>query len=301
MASPDAPPQFFTGTASWTDPTLVNSDLFYPSGMKTAADRLAFYASRFSTVEVDATYYALLAERNAQLWAERTPPGFIFNIKAFGLLTGHAVAADRLPKAIKDLLPASVRSSKHYEHLPPDVLDLAFEMFWSSLQPLRDAGKLGALLFQFPPFFIYRSSNFTMLEGIRERLPEAEIAVEFRHPSWTGEPDARAATLDFLRAQRLLYVAIDAPIAPSLPASLLETTGDDAYIRFHGRNRENWFKRNISVAERYQYLYSERELGEWADRIKQIRGVRRAFAIFNNCYSNFGVMNAATMASMLGH
>jgi uncharacterized protein YecE (DUF72 family) len=294
-------PQFFTGTASWTDPTLVNSDLFYPAGMKTAADRLSFYATHFKTVEVDATYYALLAERNARLWADRTPPGFIFNIKAFGLLTGHAVATARLPKAIKEILPAAARDAARLEHPDPAVLELAFQMFWSSLSPLREAAKLGALLFQFPPYFTWRESNFAELERIRERLPEARIAVEFRHPSWTAEAAQRAATMDFLRANHLIYVAIDAPTAPSLPASPLAATSDDAYIRFHGRNRENWFKRDISVAERYKYLYAERELAEWADRLKEMRGVDRAFVIFNNCYSNFGVMNAATITAMLDH
>jgi uncharacterized protein YecE (DUF72 family) len=298
MPSADAP-QFLTGTASWTDPTLVNSDLFYPPGMKTAEDRLQFYATHFKTVEVDATYYALLAERNARLWADRTPPGFIFNIKAFGLLTGHAVATARLPKAIKEMLPAAARNAAGLEHPDPAVLDLAFQMFWSALQPLRDAAKLGALLFQFPPYFVYQPSNFAELERIRERLPDARIAVEFRHPSWTNEVAHCAATMDFLRTNHLIYVAIDAPTAPSLPAPLLAVTSDDAYIRFHGRNRENWFKRNISVAERYKYLYAERELAEWADRLKQMRSVERAFVIFNNCYSNFGIMNAATMAGML--
>ncbi|HEX4209827.1 MAG TPA: DUF72 domain-containing protein [Candidatus Binataceae bacterium] len=296
MASADSP-QFFTGTASWTDPTLVNSDLFYPPGMKTAADRLNFYSQHFKTVEVDATYYALLAERNARLWAERTPPDFIFNIKAFGLLTGHAVATARLPKAIKEMLPPASRSARRLEHPEPQVLELAFQMFWSALSPLRDANKLGALLFQFPPYFTYRNSNLADLERIRQRLPDAHIAVEFRHPSWT-EPAQRAATMDFLRANHLIYVATDSPVGPSPPLPVL-TTAADAYIRFHGHNRENWFKRDISVAERYKYLYSERELAEWADRLQQLSGVHRAFAIFNNCYSNFGIMNAATMATML--
>ena len=91
------------------------------------------------------------------------------------------------------------------------------------------------------------------------------------------------------------------PPRPPLPASLLAATSDDAYIRFHGRNRENWFKRDISVAERYKYLYAECELAEWADRLKEMRSVDRAFVIFNNCYSNFGIMNAATMTAMLDH
>ncbi|MGA2412629.1 MAG: DUF72 domain-containing protein [Candidatus Binataceae bacterium] len=291
--------QFFVGTASWTDTTLVNTDLFYPPGMKGAEDRLNFYAAHFNTVEVDATYYALLAERNAQLWAERTPPGFIFNIKAFGLLTGHAVATARLPKVIKEMLSPAERVAPRLERPAPEVLDQAYQMFWSALLPLRDAGKLGPLLFQFPPYFTCRRSNFDQLVRIRERLPDALIAIEFRHPSWTEEPPNRGATLEFMRDHRFIHVVIDAPSAPSIPPMVLAATADDAYIRFHGRNRDNWFRRDISVAERYQYLYAESELGEWADRIKQLTGVRRAFAIFNNCYSNFGIMNASTMKEML--
>jgi uncharacterized protein YecE (DUF72 family) len=102
----------------------------------------------------------------------------------------------------------------------------------------------------------------------------------------------------FLREHGMAYVSIDAPPGASLP-SLLAATSDDAYIRFHGRNRENWFKRNITAAERFKYLYAERELAEWSRRIRQLDGVRRAFAIFNNCYSNFGIMNATTMREML--
>jgi uncharacterized protein YecE (DUF72 family) len=82
---------------------------------------------------------------------------------------------------------------------------------------------------------------------------------------------------------------------------ILEATGPDAYVRFHGKNRENWFKRDIEVAERYKYLYSERELDGWATRLKHLSGIRRAFVIFNNCYSNFGIMNATTMGQMLSH
>lgn len=81
--------EFRVGTASWTDPTLVKSDLFYPPSVRIAEDRLRFYAERFSTVEVDSTYYALPAERNAELWAERTPVDFLFNVKAYALMTQH--------------------------------------------------------------------------------------------------------------------------------------------------------------------------------------------------------------------
>ena len=292
--------QFLIGTASWTDPTLVKSDLFYPPGATTAAKRLAFYASQFPTVEVDSSYYGILSEHVAKLWVERTPPGFIFNVKAFAWLTQHPAEAARLPAAIKSILPAELKSTPRIKNPPPEALNLAFQMFWSSLKPLRDAGRLGRVLFQLPPYVVWRESNLDYLAALPERLPGAAIAVEFRHPSWTGTESQRNDTLRFLRDHEFAYVSVDAPAKSGL-APFLATTAEDAYIRFHGRNDENWFKRNVGVAERFKYLYSERELAEWAGRLRQLSGARRAFAIFNNCYSNFGMMNATTMREMLAH
>lgn len=293
-------PDFLVGTASWTDPTLVKSDLFYPPDATTAAERLAFYAAHFPTVEVDSSYYALPSERNAELWAVRTPPGFIFNFKAFGWLTQHAAETARLPKAIKELLPAPLLATARIKGPPRPALELAFQMFWSALGPLRAADKLGYLLFQFPPYVTFRASNFDYLAALRERMPEAAIAVEFRHPSWLAAERERAQTLRFLREHRFVLVAIDTPVETGLPL-LLEPTADEAYVRFHGRNRENWYKHNVGAAERFKYLYAERELGEWAGRLRRLRGVTRAFVIFNNCYSNYGIMNATTMQNLLRH
>ncbi|HJU11679.1 MAG TPA: DUF72 domain-containing protein [Candidatus Binataceae bacterium] len=289
--------EFLVGTASWTDPTLVKTDLFYPPDAKTAAQRLAFYASHFPTVEVDSSYYAILSEDVVRLWAERTPPGFVFNVKAFAWMTQHPAETKRLPTTIKSILPENLKSSARVKSPPAELLALAFQMFWSSLKPLRDAGKMGWVLFQLPPYVTYRKSNLEYLGGLSERLPGGDVAVEFRHPSWT-DSSHRTATLDFLRDRGLAYVSTDAPAQSGL-VSILSATTSDAYIRFHGRSGETWFKRNISAAERFKYLYAERELAEWAGRIKQLGGVRRAFAIFNNCYSNFGIMNATTMREML--
>lgn len=293
-----ASPQFMVGTASWTDPTLVKSDLFYPPGATTAAERLSFYAGHFPTVEVDSSYYTLLSEDVARLWVDRTPPKFIFNVKAFAWLTQHAAEANRLPAVIKSALPAELKSSSRIKNPPAEALSLAFQMFWSALRPLREAEKMGLVLFQLPPYLVCRPKNFDYLAALPERLPGARIAVEFRHASWTESPHRRDETLHFLRKHGLVYVSVDAPPKSGL-APMLGTTAADAYIRFHGRNGENWFKRNLSAAERFKYLYAERELAEWAGRLKQLSGVQRAFAIFNNCYSNFGIMNATTMREML--
>ena len=293
-----AAPQFLVGTASWTDPTLVRSGEFYPGGLKTAEERLRFYASQFNTVEVDATYYALVAERNAELWAERTPPDFVFNIKAFAMLTQHPVDTARLPAAIKSMLTAEQRAEARLRYPSREVLDAAFEMFWSALGPLRAAGKLGHLLFQFPPYFTARTQNMDYIAGLGARMPGAALAIEFRHNSWFAGAQ-RYETMRFLREHGLTFVSVDTP--PGTIESFLEVTGPEAYVRFHGRNRENWYKRVGGPAERYKYLYSEAEMAPWAERLKALRAVRRASVIFNNCYRNFGVMNAATMAQMLKH
>lgn len=292
--------QYLVGTASWTDPTLVKSDLFYPPSLKTAEDRLRFYASHFNTVEVDSSYYTLLGEKTATAWVSRTPSEFIFNIKAFAMLTQHPAETARLPNALKEMLTEEEKSRRSITRPSGPVLDRAFEMFWSALDPLKQADKLGMLLFQFPPYFICKATNFDYLAALRERLPQARLAVEFRHPSWVAEGQRRRDTMEFLRRHELCYVSVDCPQGPSIMPSFLEATAAQMYIRFHGRNRETWFKKGISAAERFKYLYSERELDEQAERLARIPDVERAYVIFNNCYSNFGVMNATTMAQILG-
>jgi uncharacterized protein YecE (DUF72 family) len=289
------------GTASWTDPTLVKADLFYPPSVRTAEQRLRFYAERFNTVEVDSTYYALPAEHNSKLWAERTPEEFLFNIKPFAVMTQHPAEMSRVPKTLRQMLPAAQRNERQLILPPPELLDEIFGLFWSAMRPLREANKLGMLAFQFPPYFIAKPANFEYLASLPDRLPAASIAVEFRHPSWVCDSHRRAETMKFLREHNLYYTSIDAPVDDSIVPSFIEVTGDQAYLRFHGKNRENWFKRNITAAERFKYLYSEQELQSFAQELPQLdkKGVRRVFAIFNNCYQNYGIMNATTMSSML--
>ena len=267
-------PEYRVVTASWTDPTLVKSDVFYPPSLRTSEDRLRFYAAQFNTVEVDATYYALLAEKNSHLWAERTPDDFVFNIKAFALLTQHAAEVSRLPLNLKAMLSEKERAERRLQYPSKEVLEMAFSMSYA-LEPLRAADKLGMLLFQFPPYFVYRPSNLDYIAALPSRLPGDSIAIEFRHPSWITE-DRRRETMDFLRANGLCYVSVDAPAIPNAPPSFLETTGPEAYLRFHGRNKETWNARNITPAERFKYLYSERELAEWADRVRELGGISRS-------------------------
>lgn len=291
------PPRFRVGTASWTDPTLIASGAFYPPDVRTAADRLRFYAAHFDTVEVDSTYYALPAERNAALWAERTPAGFLFHVKAFALLTTHPAETARLPKVLRAMLDPDDLAKRKLGRPSEAVRDLAFEMFGRALEPLRASGKLGHLVFQFPPWFAATRDNARTIERCRERLPADRLAVEFRHSSWLAEA-RRARTFDLLRDLGLTYVIVDEPQVGNSVPPVVETTAPEAYVRFHGRNTESWTKKGISAAERYKYLYSERELAGWAERLNRL-DARTVHVIFNNCYANFGVMNATTMKEML--
>jgi len=289
-------PPYRVGTASWTDPTLLKAG-FYPPSAKGAEARLRFYAEHFDTVEVDSTYYALPNERNAALWAERTPDNFRFSIKAFALLTQHQADTRALPQPVRELIPKPALQEARFGQPTPEVLQRCFEMFRSALRPLRQADKLGCILFQFPPWFTARASNEEYIDYCRERMRGDRLAIEFRHASWFG--DRMQRTLDFLAGRQLALVCLDAPDAASIPKPPFTATTDVAYVRFHGHNRQAWFHRSATAAERFKYLYSDDELREGAHKVRQLRGARTAYVIFNNCYGDYGVRNATTMKRLL--
>jgi uncharacterized protein YecE (DUF72 family) len=299
-----AHPEYRVGTASWTDPTLLATG-FYPPTAKSAEARLRYYAEHFDTVEVDSTYYALPAERNAVLWAQRTPDGFQFNIKAFALLTQHPAETRALPAPLKALLSAEALRQPRLSHPPASVLELSFEMFRAALVPLRRAGKLGCILLQFPPWFVANATHEAYIDFCRARLPGDSLAIEFRHTSWFDDHSAR--TLDFLTERGLSLVCVDAPQAASIVRPAFLATTDIAYVRLHGRNRRAWFQRAESAAQRFNYLYSEAELHDCAAAVQGLRPTRSGsraprvvYVIFNNCYADYGVRNALTMKQLLG-
>ncbi|MET7399178.1 DUF72 domain-containing protein [Dactylosporangium sp. NPDC005572] len=281
------------GTASWTDPTLLASG-WYPPGTDTAEGRLAYYASRFPLVEVDATYYHPPAEQTARLWAERTPPGFVFNVKAFSLLTGHPTR----PAAIyADLRPETGKQTVYPKDLPAQAYEDVWSRFLSALDPLVEAGKLGAVLFQFPPWFTIRRSNKETLVEVQRRCSPLPVAVELRHHSWF-DGDNAAETLDFLRRHELPYVAVDMPQGhrESVPP-VLEATAGLAMVRFHGHS-DHWTSRDIH--EKFGYEYSSRELHEWAPKLRDLAAhASSTHVLMNNCYQDYAQRNAAELADLL--
>ena len=291
----------YYGTSSWTDPTLLKSD-FYPSDVKKPEQRLRFYAEHFPLVEVDATFYALPSERNSELWVERTPERFMFNVKAFGLMTHHAVAVRSLPEPIRAMLPpeAAEKSRVYSRDLPEDALNAVWDMFTAALRPLADAGKLGAILFQFPHWFAASRQNVTYLRELAERSP-AQPAVEFRGAGWMKE-DKRERTLELLREIGATYVVVDEPqgFTTSVPPVVACTSADLALIRFHGHNAKTWEKRGISAAERFRYLYSEEELRKWVAPARELAAeAQQLHVLMNNCYADYGVRNAGQLAGLL--
>jgi uncharacterized protein YecE (DUF72 family) len=291
------------GTASWTDPTLLKEAQWYPKRTMTAEERLRFYASIFRVVEVDATYYHPPTEELAALWTERTPQDFRFDIKAFALLTQHPTRPDSVWADVAEALPSehAGKKSLYLKHLPPAAVDRAWEHFAQALMPLHSAGKLGAVFFQFPQYFVNRRENRAYLDEVAVRLPEYQIAVEFRHKSWM-EGDSGPKTLSQLSRLGLAYVAVDEPqgFASSVPP-VLATTADLAVVRMHGHNAENWEGKGISAAERFKYLYSTGELTAWAPKIREVADqARETHVLFNNCYRDYGVRNARELGDLLG-
>ncbi|TDC41220.1 DUF72 domain-containing protein [Micromonospora sp. KC213] len=285
--------EIIVGTASWTDRTLLDSG-WYPPTADTPEKRLAYYARQFPLVEVDATYYSPPAERTARLWVQRTPQDFTFNVKAFSMLTGHPT---RVSALYKDLRPVTDKRTVY----PGDVTAQAYEEVWSrflgALDPLVEAGKLGALLFQFPPWFTIRRSNKDYLLEVQRRCDPVRPVFEFRHSSWFDGDNAEE-TLTFLRQHRLAYVCVDMPqgYRNSVPP-VLAATADLAVVRFHGHS-DKWTSTDIH--EKFGYRYSERELRDWAPRLRELaRNAEQTHVLLNNCYRDYAQTNARQLQDLL--
>ena len=290
------------GTASWTDPTMTAPGVFYPKSANTAEERLRFYAEHFSVVEVDATYYALPYKRMAESWVERTPKDFVFDIKAHALMTGQPTEVSRLPKTIKDELPSEISDKKriYRKDMPGELLDAVYKHFREAVDPLIEAGKLGAVFVQFPKWVFPSNETRELILETRQRL-DLPIAVEFRHNSWFNEKNAER-TIRFLQDSKVPYVAVDEPqgFKSSVPPVIFPTNDELAVIRFHGRNKENWERQGIPPSEKFRYLYDEDELADWTPKIAAIaKSTRQTHVVYNNCYSNYGTTNAREAAKLL--
>jgi uncharacterized protein YecE (DUF72 family) len=217
-------------------------------------------------------------------------------------MTGQPTEVSRLPKAIKEQLPAGLTEKKrlYRKDLPQELLDDVYGQFREALEPLVAAGKLGAVFVQFPKWVFPSNEARELILATRERL-DLPIAVEFRHGSWFNEKNAER-TVKFLQEHKIPYVAVDEPqgFKSSVPPVVVPTSDELAVFRFHGRNKENWEKKDIPPSERFRYLYDEDELADWTPKIASVaKGTKQTHVIYNNCFSNYGTTNAREAARLL--
>lgn len=293
--------EILIGISSWADTELARSG-FYPPEVKTPESRLSYYASRFPIAEIDSSYHFFPTQRNLALWLENTPGGFRFNVKAFSLFTQHPTPFLSLPRMIREKYAGQIQAKGniYLHHLPDAVVDELWAIFINTLESFRSAGKLGAALFQFPPWFHPEPRSFDYINRCRERLLPYPLAVEFQVGSWLDKH--RKETLKFLRERGLTLVCVDEPqrLKSSVPP-VHEVTAPLAVVRFHGRNRENWEKKGVSTTNRFNYLYTREELKECVPGIQAMAKYSEYLhLIFKNKHADFPVKNALMMKELLG-
>jgi uncharacterized protein YecE (DUF72 family) len=288
--------QVRVGTASWTDRTLLASG-WYPPEADTPEKRLRYYARQFDLVEVDSSYYALPARQTAAMWAERTPAGFTFNVKAFSLFTQHPTRVAALPADLRPAVEKAGKDRVYLKDVDPAVTEEAWDRFVAALDPLREAGKLGAILLQFPPWFAISRAHKDYILACAQRVAPRRVCVEFRNRTWMTETN-QAETLKFLADHHLPYVGVDMPQGhrDSIPP-VLAATADLAVVRLHGHS-DKWDSKDIH--ERFGYRYSHRELAGWAPKIAALaEEAEDTHVLFNNCYRDYAQVNAQQLAALL--
>lgn len=293
------------GTASWADPSLIKSKLFYPKDAGSAEGQLRYYATRFPMVEVDSSYYALPSATNAEKWAARTPDGFVFNIKAFRLFTGHQTPRVCLPKDLQGALAGvgGANPNLYYRDVPEEIRDEVWRRYELGIRPLRDAGKLKAVHFQFPHWVQPSTKAIGHFEDIVARMRDYLLAFEFRSLGWfDGKRDAE--TLALQRRLGVAHVVVDEPqgTVRAIPQVWAVTHPELAIVRLHGRNAETWdIKGATAASDRFTYDYDPAEIATLAAPIRELAAAARDLhVVFNNNYQDQGVRNGSMMMRALG-
>ncbi len=285
------------GTSGWSYPTGRGTwnGVFYPPKKGRAAslpgfDELSFYAEHFNTVEVNSSFYGTPRPEVSRGWSERTPAGFDFSLKLYQKFTHPAMyKASRL-----DDLPATPQQLDALARVNRADVD----QFKAGIEPLASAGKLGALLAQFPPSFKNNGASRAYLTWLLTIFREYPISVELRHSSWS---DHVGDTLELLNEFGAAWTQIDEPkFRSSIRQNQLPNVRTFYYLRLHGRNAAEWWTHSASE-DRYNYLYSEEELQPIAETATAARAlVKKAYLYMNNHFAAKSVANAVVVKHLTG-
>jgi uncharacterized protein YecE (DUF72 family) len=284
------------GTSSWADLEFVRD--WYPPKLPAAA-RLSWYADHFDYVEVNSTFYAIPLKKVVDRWDSETPSNFLFDVKLHGLLSRHAVKATSLPPDIRRDAETNPRGKLI---LTPKLERLVAERILKEVEPLREAGKLGAFLLQLSPSFSPQKHKLDELEQLASLFRDERLAIELRNRNWLTEPQ-REETLAFFQRQRLPLVLVDAPESEHftvMQSENLVTSPKLAYLRLHGRNERGYIA-GKSVAERFNYDYSDGEIADVAGRVRNLaEETEEVHVAFNNNYSLYAPKAALRLKVAMG-
>jgi uncharacterized protein YecE (DUF72 family) len=289
--------KILVGTASWSDPGFVEH--WYPKKMP-AGERLAWYAQHFEMVEVNSTFYSVPEPRMVERWCRSTPDGFIFDVKLHQLLSRHSTNRKLLPPALQK---AAESDAKGKVKLTPQIEKALIEQFRRAIEILHDDGKLGALLLQLSPGFSPRKHELPELEDLLGAFADYQVAIELRNRNWV-EGENLQATLEFLRAHSATLVSVDAPAEKHftiMPPDLDAITNPAlAYLRLHGRDARA-YTTGKTVAARFNYDYSDEEIGEVAERAGNLaKEASEVHVVFNNNALDYAPHAALRMRAALG-
>jgi uncharacterized protein YecE (DUF72 family) len=280
VRSEQAPsPQVRIGTAGWSYKDW--DGIFYPSGMSRRKQHPLEYLARFfDTTEINTSFYGPLKPEWAKLWCRKVAAvnkNFLFTAKLYRAFT-HSPIAVMEPTSAATIRPTDEDESRTRE----------------GLDAIASEGRLGALLIQFPVSFKNTSLNREYLERLLRQFIEYPRVVEVRHSSWND-----AETLAAFTQQNVGFCNIDQPVLGRSLAPTEHVTAAIGYVRLHGRNYEQWFDSD-NRNDRYNYLYNQRELAGWKERIESVaERAQTTYVITNNHFENKAGVNALELKAML--
>lgn len=289
---------FYVGSCSYNDKTLEASD-FYPRKRMPIGEKLIHYSAHFNTTEISHTFFTLPDLSSVFHWMVDTPASFLFGVRCPAIFTFYTMRWENLPYWIQNDLPnRSYGSEITRADLTSEQRSAYFSAFIAAIRPLHVRKKLGYILLQFPAWWEYRPEHLTYLQRVRERVGPLPIAIEVRHRSWFSDT-GRKELAKCLKKENIAYVIADSPLLPWRSTFTAEITAEwGSVFRFYGQNQEAW-KRRAPMLQRQNYLYSDEQLERFGERCIELTSLSRVHIMFNNCYGDNAVRNAAQMQALI--